>query len=70
MLVKWLSKNTQQQVPTEAVKFQVTDSLGVGEPTHLALEDGYVSGTGKTSQTADIASNKGKTSYTKKHQNR
>ena len=66
MLVKWLSKNTQQQVPTEAVKFQVTDSLGVGGPTHLALEDGYVSGTSKTSQTADIASNKNKASHNSK----
>ena len=64
MLVKWLSKNTQQQVPTEAVKFQVTDSLGVGGPTHLALEDGYVSS--KTSQTADITSNKNKASHISK----
>ena len=66
-LVKWLSKNTQQPVATETVEFQATDSSGVGGPTPLALEDGYVSGTSKTSQTAYVTSNKGKTSHTNRY---
>ena len=63
-LVKWLSQNTQQPVTTETVECQATDSLDVGGLPPFALENSYVSGTSKTSQTVYIATNIGKTSYT------